>query len=185
MRRPLHRRASRALPTNGTSCSTATGTAPTSWQPKASRNKTPARRARLGPMPRAPIRRRPTPRNPTTSCYEKCSRGDDCHESRVGDNEPMTPYSSPLLAALIVAIGSFTAACGSDDSGSGSATGGSSGKSGAGGKGGGGGSGGGGGTGGSSAAGGAGGTGGTSTNPDDGPSAGWPDGTATVPAEGQ
>ena len=110
-----------------------------------------------------------------------------------GDNREMSRHSSPLVVALIVALANLTAACGSGDGGSGSSTGGHAGKSGSGGSGGkgSGGSGGsavgGGGGSGGSAAGGAsgGGTGGTPTNPDDGPPAGWPDGTATIPPEAQ
>jgi hypothetical protein len=76
------------------------------------------------------------------------------------------------LVALVIAFGTLTTACGSDDGGSGANGGGTGGGSGVGGSG----------SGGSGAGGG---SGGTPTNPDDGPPAGWPEGNATIPAEGQ
>jgi hypothetical protein len=104
----------------------------------------------------------------------------------------MRSFHSPLIVACVLALVPFTTACGSDDGSSNSnAGGGSGGKGGKGGSGGssttgGGGSTSTGGTGGSSgsSSGGSGGTAGA-TNPDNGPPAGWSDGHATVPAEGQ
>ena len=90
----------------------------------------------------------------------------------------MAQRSFGVLATMVLALGTITGCGSSDDSGAGAGTGGGSGS---GGKSGSGGSGAGTGTGATSGSGG----GSGATNPQDGPPAGWPDGKATVPAEGQ